>query len=55
MKPVLIIIVLLVMSPILINAIPLADACETPTSDRVLFKKYYICEGGWCLRSGRGK
>jgi len=62
-KPVLIIIVLLVMSPVLTQAIPqvlflavpAADACETPISDRELFKKYYICEGGWCKRSLRGK
>ncbi len=27
-----------------------AMACETPTSDEELAEKYFICQGGFCLR-----
>ncbi len=27
-----------------------AMACETPTSDEELAERYFICQGGFCLR-----
>ncbi len=35
---------------IALAAAPFVEACETPTSDKELAERYYICRGGWCLR-----